>query len=183
MRSTHLSKKLTDHTTAKQPVMIWGPPGVGKSAVVAQVAKNIGAELIDLRAVLLDPTDIRGIPYVVDGAMKISDPAVLPNARSKKKFLLFLDEIVAAPPATQAALFQLILDRKIGTYTLPDGVVMVAAGNRATDRSGANRMLAALSNRFIHYDFDVNLDDWCNWALKRQKLSKTSGRSLAKIIV
>jgi len=147
--------------------MIYGEPGIGKSNITSQVADALGFELLDVRAVLLDPTDIKGIPYVVDGELRNSQPSIFPRKNTTgKPWLLFLDEIVLAPPSVQSALFQLVLDFQIGDYKLPDDTRIIAAGNRQEDRSGANRMLSALSNRFIHYDLSVDFDDWIAWANK-----------------
>lgn len=147
---------------ANRPAMLWGAPGVGKSDVVRQVAEALGLGLVDVRAVLLDPVDLRGLPTVEEGTAKWCPPAFLPT---KGKGILFLDELVQAPPLVQAACFQLVLDRKLGEYTLPKGWVIIAAGNRETDRSATTRMPSALANRFIHINFDVDMNDWVAWAL------------------
>jgi MoxR-like ATPase len=166
MKPSDLKNKLSDHIQENRPVMIYGQPGIGKSNITQQIADSLGYELLDVRAVLLDPTDIKGIPYVVDGELRNSQPSIFPKQNSTNKpWLLFLDEIVLAPPSVQSALFQLVLDFQIGDYKLPDNTRIIAAGNRQEDRSGANRMLSALSNRFIHYDLSVDLDDWLNWAM------------------
>ncbi len=145
----------------KQPVFIWGAPGVGKSQVVAQVAEELGRELTDIRAVLLDPVDLRGLPSVSrDGTAHWCPPSFLP---SDGEGVLFLDELNAAPPLVQAACYQLVLDRKVGEYILPDGWTVVAAGNRETDRAVTHRMPSALANRFVHLDFTVDPDAWLEW--------------------
>jgi hypothetical protein len=149
------------------PVFIWGPPGVGKSSIVSSIAKKNKVSLIDVRASLLDPTDIRGIPYIDDGKAIWSPPSFLPYD-PKSKGILFFDELNAAPPLVQASLYQLTLDRKVGEYTLPDGWRIFAAGNRAEDASIVFRMPAALTNRFIHLDFEVDVDDWIAWAVDHQ---------------
>lgn len=149
----------------RQPVFLWGAPGVGKSQVVAQVAAAEGYELRDIRAILLDPVDLRGLPRIrEDGAAVWCPPAFLPREGEAKRGLLFLDELNAAPPLVQAACYQLVLDRAIGEYRLPEGWCIVAAGNRERDRSVTHRMPTALANRMVHLDFDVDLDDWLAWA-------------------
>jgi MoxR-like ATPase len=145
------------------PVFLWGPPGVGKSSIVRQAARARGMPLLDVRASLLDPTDLRGIPAVVDGRAQWCPPSFLPGPQDEPG-VLFFDELNAAPPLVQASLYQLTLDRRVGEYQLPDGWHMVAAGNRAEDRSVTFRMPAALANRFIHLDFEVDFDDWRVWA-------------------
>jgi hypothetical protein len=163
MKPSRIFESLKVCIAAQQPAFMWGPPGVGKSDLVAQVAQALGYKLIDIRAVLLDPVDLRGLPHIEDGKAKWCPPAFLP--RGKGKCILFLDELNAAPPLVQAACYQLVLDRKIGEYVLPKDAVVIAAGNRETDRAVTSRMPSPLANRFIHLDFDVDLDDWIVWGL------------------
>jgi hypothetical protein len=146
----------------QQPAFIWGAPGVGKSQVVAQVAAEMKYELRDIRAVLLDPVDLRGLPRVNgDGRAHWCPPVFLPT---EGQGVLFLDELNSAPPLVQAACYQLILDRQLGEYRLPDGWTVVAAGNREQDRAVTHRMPSALANRMVHLDFEVCLEDWIAWA-------------------
>ncbi len=146
----------------RQPAFLWGPPGVGKSQVVAQTAAALGRELIDIRAVLLDPVDLRGLPQINgDGRTHWRAPAFLPTAGQG---VLFLDELNAAPPLVQAACYQLILDRSLGEYRLPEGWTVLAAGNRDQDRAVTHRMPSALANRLVHLEFDPHLEDWVDWA-------------------
>jgi AAA domain (dynein-related subfamily) len=147
------------------PVMLWGPPGVGKSRIVAQVAAANGVPLIDIRLSQMEPTDLRGIPFRNGDRVEWSIPALLPDAtRHGPRGILFLDEITSAPPAVTAAAYQLILDRRLGEYVLPDGWNLVAAGNRYGDRGVTYVMPAPLANRFIHYEIEPHLDDWVAWA-------------------
>lgn len=163
MKPSHIKYSLSAAIKARRPVFLWGPPGVGKSQVVAQVATAAGFDLIDVRAVLLDPVDLRGLPHINgEGRAHWAIPDFLPK---DGEGIIFLDELNAAPPLVQAACYQLILDRKLGEYSLPDGWSIVAAGNRETDRAVTSRMSSALANRFIHLNFDVDLNDWVEWAL------------------
>jgi hypothetical protein len=149
----------------RRPVFLWGPPGIGKSDIVKQIGEDAGREVIDVRLALWEPTDIKGIPYYnADmGTMTWAPPAELPtNADSKA--IIFLDELNSAPPAVQAAAYQLILNRRVGTYKLPEGVDIVAAGNRDGDRGVTYRMPAPLANRFVHLEAKVDFDDWQDWA-------------------
>ena len=147
------------------PVMLWGPPGVGKSQMVAQVAERHGMPVIDIRLSQMEPSDLRGIPFRVDNQVEWAVPAMLPDIeRHGAQGILFLDEITSVPPSVSAAAYQLILDRKLGAYTVPDGWAIFAAGNRQGDRGVTYTMPAPLANRFSHYDVDVNLDDWVAWA-------------------
>lgn len=161
MNAKQIKSSLRTLIPLKQPCFIWGAPGVGKSQVVAQVADELGLGLTDIRAVLLDPVDLRGLPSVRDGVAHWCPPSFLPT---EGEGVLFLDELNAAPPLVQAACYQLVLDRKVGEYTLPDGWTVVAAGNRETDRAVTHRMPSALANRFIHLDFSVDVDTWLEWA-------------------
>lgn len=150
---------------AKQPTFIWGAPGVGKSQVVAQIARAHGLELVDIRAVLLDPVDLRGVPTVNErGETVWRAPSFLPR---EGRGILFLDELNTAPPLVQAACYQLILDRKLGEYELPEGWSIVAAGNRETDRAVTHRMPSALANRMVHLEFEPDLEDWLAWAAEQ----------------
>lgn len=164
MKATQIKSSVRTLTKIKQPVFLWGPPGIGKSQVVAQAAAEKKLSLIDVRAVLLDPVDLRGLPHVNgDNRAHWCQPDFLPR---KGRGILFLDELNAAPPLVQAACYQLVLDRKLGEYTLPAGWAVVAAGNRETDRAVTSRMPSALANRFVHLNFEVDLEDWVSWALK-----------------
>jgi hypothetical protein len=147
-------------------VFLWGSPGIGKSAVVAQVAAAAALDLQDVRALLLDPVDLRGLPFVApDGRSRWAAPGFLPGDGTTG--ILFLDELNAAPAMVQASLYQLVLDRKLGEYRLPDGWAILAAGNREGDRSVTSRMPTPLRNRFVHIEFDVDADDWSQWAIQK----------------
>lgn len=164
MKASNISESLELLITNKQPAFLWGAPGVGKSQVVQQTATRMNLQLIDVRAILLDPVDLRGIPKINEqGMSEWCAPSFLPTSGQG---VLFLDELNAAPPLVQAACYQLILDRRIGEYQLPDGWAIIAAGNRETDRAITHRMPSALSNRFVHIDFTVDHDEWLSWGQK-----------------
>ena len=154
----------------KRPLFIWGPPGIGKSDIVHQIGEQMEAHVIDIRLSLWEPTDIKGIPYFDPNQNKMvwGAPSELPDAEmaSKYKFIiLFLDEMNSAAPSVQAAAYQLILNRKVGAYKLPDNVLIIAAGNREADKGVTYRMPAPLANRFVHLELAVNFDDWFQWAV------------------
>lgn len=164
MKSSQVKETVKLAVKAGTPLYLWGAPGVGKSDTIRAAASELQLEIRDVRAVLLDPTDLRGLP-AVDGLNKQVNwipPAFLPRDGAG---ILFLDELNAAPPLVQAACYQLILDRKLGEYTLPAGWQIIAAGNRDTDRAVTHRMSSALANRFIHIEFDVDLNEWITWGL------------------
>ena len=164
MKPSSIRNSLKTLIAKKRPAFIWGPPGVGKSDVVAKVAEESKLELRDVRLSLLDPTDLKGFP-VPDLTKKLMRWLPADFLPTKGKGLLFLDEMNQAAQAVQGAAYQLILNRKIGDYKLPDGWSVVAAGNRAGDRSIAHAMPAALANRFVHLDFDIDVDEWNVWAM------------------
>lgn len=165
MRLETAINALGAYLDADIPAFLWGAPGVGKSDAVRDVAAKRELPLIDVRAVLLDPVDLRGLPHVADGKAAWAAPAFLPYAdRDGASGILFMDELNAAPASVQAACFQLVLDRKLGEYRLPEGWRIVAAGNRQSDRAAAQRMPSALANRFAHIDVEPDVESWGAWA-------------------
>ena len=157
----------------KRPVFLWGPPGIGKSELVQEIGDSaiLGTTLvIDMRLALFEPTDLRGYPApdMVAREMVWLPPADLPSAELAANYdtvIVFLDEMNSAAPSVQAAAYQLILNRRIGQYNLPDNVVMIAAGNRETDKGVTYRMPKPLENRFVHFELRVDFSDWMNWAV------------------
>lgn len=149
-------------------IFLWGQPGVGKSAVVTEVAQEEKVGCIDFRLILCDPTDLRGIPIPYTDekghqSAKWIAPDELPKGGAG---FLFFDDFPTAPPLVQASAYQIaIKPHQLGPYHLPEGYVIVGAGNTLKDRSLARPMPKALSNRFTHIEFEVNLDDWTDWAL------------------
>jgi hypothetical protein len=157
----------------KRPVFIWGPPGIGKSDAIHQLGHEMDAHVIDVRLSLWEPTDIKGIPYFnsTDNTMSWAPPVELPTEELASKnpvVILFLDEMNSAPPSVQAAAYQLVLNRRVGTYKLPDNVIVVAAGNREADKGVTYRMPAPLANRFVHLELRVDFEDWLNWAVENK---------------
>jgi len=158
---------------SKRPIFLWGPPGIGKSDIIKQLGTELDAHVIDVRLSLWEPTDIKGIPYFDSTVNKMvwAPPLELPDAEmaaQHKQIVLFMDEMNSAAPAVQAAAYQLVLNRRVGTYQLPDNVVMVAAGNRESDKGVTYRMPAPLANRFVHLEMAIDWDDWQEWAVENR---------------
>jgi hypothetical protein len=155
----------------KRPLFLWGPPGIGKSDIVKQITESFtNSLLIDIRLSLWEPTDIKGIPYFDTNINKMvwGAPSELPDEELASQYdniVVFFDEMNSAAPAVQAAAYQLILNRRVGQYKLPDNVMIIAAGNREADKGVTYRMPAPLSNRFVHLELGVNFDDWFQWAV------------------
>lgn len=196
----------------KMPLFLWGPPGIGKSQIMAQIAESLDMEFVDIRLSQMDPTDLRGMPYptnefavedvaataataakilidkvkdtlkgeqltaavqatvaaaverVGKSGMRWAPPSILPS-EPDAKVLILLDEMNAAAPSIQHAAYQLVLDRRLGEYILPENCVVMAAGNRDTDRDATFKMAKPLQNRFIHITLRTDFDDWQEWAL------------------
>ena len=167
MKPIELKDTLKSLIESKLPTFIWGSPGIGKSSIVKQIAKESNLEFIDLRLSLLDPTDLKGIPFFDSKNNEAiwASPNFLPKDTTSSG-ILFLDEINSAPPSVQAAAYQLVLDRKVGDYTLPPNWAIVAAGNKESDRGVVYKMPSPLANRFVHLNLDISLTDWKKWAYK-----------------
>ncbi|WP_457743693.1 AAA family ATPase [Sulfurimonas sp.] len=165
MKASDLTKSVSALVAQKVPTFLWGAPGIGKSSIVKQIAQKSGVGFIDLRLALMDPTDLKGIPFYDKETHTAlwAPPAFLPR---EGEGILFLDELNSAAPAVQSSAYQLILDRRVGEYELPDGWAIVAAGNREGDRGVTYRMPAPLANRFVHFELEVDVDDWRAWAYK-----------------
>ena len=169
--SVQARKSLLKAFSKKRPLFLWGPPGIGKSELVAEITQELGGHMIDLRLGQMEPTDIRGIPFYNkdSGKMDWAEPVDLPTAEFAKQYpivVLFLDEMNSAAPSVQAAAYQLILNRRVGKYFLPDNVVLVAAGNRESDKGVTYRMPTPLANRFIHQEMRVDFASYQEWAIK-----------------
>ena len=157
----------------QRPVFLWGPPGIGKSELVESITEEMGGYMIDLRLGQMEPTDIRGIPFFnrENGKMDWAPPIDLPDQELADQYpviVLFLDEMNSAAPAVQSAGYQLILNRRVGKYVLPDNVVIVAAGIRESYKGVTYRMPTPLANRFVHLEMRVDASSWETWAVKNK---------------
>jgi len=151
----------------QKPVFLHGSPGIGKSDMIREIGKELGRDVYDIRLLLMGETDIRGLPYFNSTTKKMewAPPSAFPLDENSTA-IIFLDEITQASPSVQAASLQLVLDRKIGDFKLGDGVAIVAAGNRASDRTGAKPLIKALSNRFAHINVESRFKDWQKYAME-----------------
>ena len=164
LRPSELASTLSLLVEARQPCIVWGPPGAAKSQIAQQVAAGAGRTYVDVRALLLDPVDLRGIPWRdPEGRTRWAPPAFLPPSDDAGSWLINLEELPSAVPMVQAALYQLVLDRKVGEYELPEGASLIACGNREGDRGVVNRMPTPLASRFVHLEIKVDAGDWCAW--------------------
>ncbi|HAP71952.1 MAG TPA: hypothetical protein DCQ41_05745 [Cryomorphaceae bacterium] len=174
VNTVQLKKQVLRAFKLKRPLFVWGGPGIGKSNLIEQIVNSgdLGkACMFDMRLGLVEPTDIRGVPYYnkESGKMDWADPVDLPSEEVAKQYdtvVLFLDEFNQAVPAVQAASYQLVLNRRVGQYKLPDNVVVIAAGNRETDKGVSYRMPKPLENRFGHFELKCEFLPWLDWAVK-----------------
>ncbi len=165
MKISATEKHIINAHHKKISVMLWGPPGVGKSSLVRQVAQKLAIDIIDVRLPQLEPPDLRGVPVPNHTTHKTDAyyPDWLPE---KGEGIIFLDEIEKAPVAVKNAALQLVLDRKIGSYSVPNGWSIVSAGNREDDGCFSMPLGSALSNRMIHLEVQPDYNVWLEWALK-----------------
>src|SRR5438128_5089343 len=144
-----------------RPVFIWGPPGIGKSSLVQQFAAAVGLPCVSLLGSQLAPEDLIGVPQILDGTSRFCPPRTIARA---EPYCLFLDELNACSHEVQKAFYSLIHERRIGEYALPDGSIVLGAGNRAQDSAIVKPMASALLNRMVHVQLKVSHREWLEWA-------------------
>jgi hypothetical protein len=144
-----------------RPVFIWGPPGIGKSSLVEQFADEVGLPCVSLLGSQLAPEDLIGVPQIIEGKSRFCPPGMI--ARDAP-YCLFLDELNACTHEVQKAFYSLILDRRVGEYTMPEGSIVIGAGNRAEDSAIVKPMSSALINRMFHIELRASHKDWLEWA-------------------
>lgn len=144
-----------------RPVFIWGPPGIGKSSLVQQFAEQVGLPCVSLLGSQLAPEDIIGVPQIIEGCSTFCPPKMVAR---KEPYCLFLDELNACTQEVQKAFYSLINEQRIGEYTLPEGSIVIGAGNRAQDSAIVKPMSSALINRMMHVQLNVSHHDWLEWA-------------------
>lgn len=144
-----------------RPVFIWGAPGIGKSALVERFADEVGLPCVSLLGSQLAPEDIIGIPQIQDDVSTFLPPKMIAR---KEPYVLFLDELNACSQEVQKAFYSLIHERRIGEYHLPEGSIVIGAGNRAQDSAIVKTMSSALINRMFHVQLKADSAQWLNWA-------------------
>lgn len=149
------------HVAVARPVFVWGPPGIGKSSLVAQFAEQLGLACVSLLGSQLAPEDLIGVPMVEGGVSRFCPPSTIARA---EPYCLFLDELNACSHEVQKAFYSLIHERRIGEYHLPEGSIVIGAGNRAQDSAIVKPMSSALLNRMVHVHLKVSHRDWLVWA-------------------
>lgn len=161
---TLTQKQLQDfllNVAVVRPVFIWGPPGIGKSSLVQQFAKTVNIPCVSLLGSQLAPEDIIGVPQIVDGKSRFCPPQLI--ARDEP-YCLFLDELNACSHEVQKSFYSLIHERRVGDYSLPEGSIVIGAGNRAQDSAIVKPMSSALMNRMVHVSLRASHRDWLEWA-------------------
>jgi MoxR-like ATPase len=155
-----------DRTLRRRASMLWGTRGVGKSSIVHQVAEHCGVPLIDLRLTTIEPVDIRGAIFADDSQAKTVwfPPEFLPTAEQPEG-VLFLDELTAADQRLQISAYSLILDRRVGHYELPDGWLVIAAGNAAFHGAVSHDMGTALADRMFHFNVQTVIGAFLDYAM------------------
>jgi len=170
----HLECLWADPTKAVDlpPIMMWGPPGIGKSTIIREMTEELDIGFIDVRLAQREPVDIRGLPVPrddrqgVDWIIASEWPRESQEGFNPRGIILF-DEITAADPSLQVAAYELILDRRLGMlYDVPEGWYIVAAGNRTKDAAVARTMSSALANRFCHIELAADSKSWVDWGWK-----------------
>ena len=155
--------KVSRYVERRTPCMLWGAPGIGKSDMVAQVAEARGLQLVDIRLPLMESVDLRGLPAVIDGVTRFMPPEEMQRATQRPSLIIW-DEINSAPMSVQVASYQAILNNRIGEFDFGPETRHVCAGNRLSDKAGAQMMSSALMNRMAHIDVEADAKAWIAWA-------------------
>jgi hypothetical protein len=149
-------------------LMLWGAPGIGKTSLVAQAAREAGVGFRSVISHLYQPVDVLGLPYIVDGRCEYAPPAAFPDrARDGERGVFFLDELPNCVPAMQSAWGIIVLERGTKHFAFPPGWLIVCAGNREGDRAGASRLVSALENRLCHLQVEPSQDEFLQYAVSR----------------
>lgn len=165
VKASALVSRLTAFMNAGEPTMVWGGPGIAKTEIHHQIADSLGLPLVAWHLNMWDSVDGRGVPFVTGTGNKRTTSWAAPDIIPTQKCVLFLDEMNTAPPSVQVTMQRLVLERSLGGVPLPDGTIICAAGNRASDRGATYPLPIPLRNRFAHFELEPDVDDWATWAL------------------
>jgi hypothetical protein len=165
--TTQLYSQLDILLETDTPVFIHGSPGIGKSYIVNDIAEKKKLELVDVRLSQMDPVDLRGVPAIKEDQTVWMPPVFFPKDEESEG-ILFLDELNSAPPSVQAAIYQLVLNRRMGEYALPEGWRIVCAGNRISDRGVVFKLPTPLANRMVHLHVEAHFDDFKLFAISQK---------------
>jgi MoxR-like ATPase len=157
---------LSTAVQAGVPILAWGPPGVGKTAVITALAESLSLPLEVVLASIREPADFSGLPVIREDGVKMEPPAWAKRLHQAGKGILFLDEISTAPPAVQAALLRVVLDRVVGDLELPDGISVVAAANPPEQAAGGWDLSPPLANRFCHLTWTLDSGAWVDGMIR-----------------
>lgn len=162
------TKQLYDfllNVAPSRPVFIWGPPGIGKSSIVQRFAEDLGLPCVSLLGSQLAPEDLIGVPQIIEDVSRFCPPRMIAR---KEPYCLFLDELNACSHEVQKAFYSLIHERRIGEYHLPEGSIVIGAGNRAQDSAIVKPMSSALINRMVHVGLRASSREWLDWAYEHE---------------
>lgn len=167
MNSRELATFLSAAIPYRLPILVTGAPGIGKSDIIDQACKTVGADLILSHPAVADPTDAKGLPWVIDGHATFLPFGELRRAmEATRPTVWFMDDLGQASPAVQASFMQLILARQVNGHRISDHVTFIAATNRRTDKAGVSGILEPVKSRFTSIvELEPDLDSWCEWAL------------------
>jgi hypothetical protein len=154
--TTAVNEALSVCVAAGVPALLWGSPGTGKTSVVQSLADTLGWPVEIVIGSIREPADFAGLPVVIDGAVQMAPPLWARRLVEAQRGLLFLDELTTAPPAVQAAMLRVVLERVVGDIALPDGVRVIAAANPPEEAADGWELSAPLANRLVHLDWPVD---------------------------
>lgn len=185
MKPSQLEEALMVCIDAGRPAYIEGAPGLGKTSIVAGIARKLDCRLVDPSALTLESVDLRGIPWVEqqlhrsrpDNPTHVTRWAIPEflhqDSSDPRRTLLFFDDLPAAPVSVQVALFQLILEKRVGPHKVKADTIIIGAGNGASHGAGANKILSPIRTRLVQFNLGPNLDDWEKWALSEGNIHPT----------
>jgi len=169
VKPTQAASMIARFLRARLVPMIVGSPGIGKSSIAQQVAKDFGLKLIDVRLAQCEPTDLCGFPRITGNRAGYVPMDTFPLEgdtvpEGYNGWLILFDELTSATPVIQAASYKILLDRMVGNYKLHTNVALMAAGNLESDNAIVQPMSTALQSRLVHLQLEADPTEWVNWA-------------------